>query len=133
MSGYGPNPTDGGTPQAAPGWYPDPAGSPVQRWWDGTAWSPATQEYAPSYVPAVPAIRNTRATAGLVLGIVAMVVDPLGVPAILGIIFSGLGLSRAGELQRVGYGPVGRTRAVWGLVLSILGLLGTATVKLWLF
>ena len=26
----------------APGWYPDPAGAPVQRWWDGNAWSAQT-------------------------------------------------------------------------------------------
>ncbi len=168
MSGYDPTP-GGGAP--VPGWYPDPAGSTLQRWWDGTAWTATTQPdpadrytgpgtaaaYPASQYPAaayaatpssagqygtypaaapaasVAVIKNTQATAGLVLGIVAMVVDPLGVPAILGIIFSGLGLSRAGQLQRFGYAPVGRTKAVWGLVLSILGLLGTATVKLWAF
>lgn len=26
----------------APGWYPAPGGEPVQRWWDGSAWSSAT-------------------------------------------------------------------------------------------
>lgn len=26
-----------------PGWYPDPAGSPGQRWWNGTTWSESTQ------------------------------------------------------------------------------------------
>lgn len=28
-----------GYPGAPPGWYPDPAGSSGQRWWDGYAWS----------------------------------------------------------------------------------------------
>jgi hypothetical protein len=31
-----------GYPGAPPGWYPDPAGGPGQRWWDGYAWSEAT-------------------------------------------------------------------------------------------
>ena len=28
----------------APGWFPDPAGSPLQRWWDGTAWTERTYD-----------------------------------------------------------------------------------------
>ncbi|MCB1263704.1 MAG: DUF2510 domain-containing protein [Mycobacterium sp.] len=42
----GHNPT--GTPPA--GWYPDPAGTPAQRYWDGAAWSagpPASTAPAP--------------------------------------------------------------------------------------
>ena len=31
-----------GYPGAPPGWYPDPAGGPGQRWWDGYKWSEAT-------------------------------------------------------------------------------------------
>ncbi len=31
-----------GYPGAPPGWYPDPAGGPGQRWWDGYAWTQAT-------------------------------------------------------------------------------------------
>jgi len=31
-----------GYPGAPPGWYPDPAGGPGQRWWDGYAWNEAT-------------------------------------------------------------------------------------------
>jgi Domain of unknown function (DUF4328)/Protein of unknown function (DUF2510) len=31
-----------GYPGAPPGWYPDPAGGPGRRWWDGYAWTEAT-------------------------------------------------------------------------------------------
>jgi hypothetical protein len=34
--------TTSGYPGAPPGWYPDPAGGPGQRWWDGYAWNEAT-------------------------------------------------------------------------------------------
>jgi len=30
-----------GYPGAPPGWYPDPAGGPGQRWWDGYSWTDA--------------------------------------------------------------------------------------------
>ena len=33
-------------PPVPPGWYQDPSGVPVQRWWDGTAWTTHT---APSW------------------------------------------------------------------------------------
>jgi hypothetical protein len=42
---------DGRTPA---GWYPDPAGSASQRWWDGTAWTGHLQPAA-SVQPAYPA------------------------------------------------------------------------------
>jgi len=34
--------------QAVAGWYPDPAGGPVSRWWDGRQWTDATMP-APAY------------------------------------------------------------------------------------
>ena len=44
--------SDDTTPLPAPGWYPDPAGTPRTRWWNGSAWSdtygqPAAAEPAP--------------------------------------------------------------------------------------
>ena len=33
---------ESGYPGAPPGWYPDPAGGPGQRWWDGYTWTEAT-------------------------------------------------------------------------------------------
>lgn len=41
-----------GYPGAPPGWYPDPAGGPGQRWWDGYAWSQAT--VLPQHPPPAP-------------------------------------------------------------------------------
>jgi hypothetical protein len=32
-------------PTPAPGWYPDPTG--VERWWDGTQWTPSTRQPSP--------------------------------------------------------------------------------------
>lgn len=38
----------------APGWYPDPAGSPQQRWWDGTQWTGYLQNPQPPAPPVEP-------------------------------------------------------------------------------
>jgi hypothetical protein len=37
--------------QAVAGWYPDPAGGPLSRWWDGSQWTEATMP-APAYAAA---------------------------------------------------------------------------------
>ena len=40
--------------QAVAGWYPDPAGGPLSRWWDGAQWTEATMPapaYASGYAP----------------------------------------------------------------------------------
>lgn len=42
---------NGNTPRA--GWYPDPAGSTQQRWWNGTGWTDSLRD-APTAAPAAP-------------------------------------------------------------------------------
>jgi hypothetical protein len=41
-----------GYPGAPPGWYPDPAGGPGQRWWDGYTWNEAV--VTPAQAPPPP-------------------------------------------------------------------------------
>lgn len=125
------------------GWYPDPNAPALQRWWNGVTWSDATRPaYAPAPQYVVPAYgqgypvlapRNGAATAGLTLGIICMFLNSLLLVSTPAFICSIVGLNRASQLEAAGYGPVGRTAAVWGLVLSILGALGTIFLKLFLF
>jgi hypothetical protein len=63
--------------------------------------------------------RNTPATAGLAFGVLSFVIPVLG--GALGLVFSVLGLSRANHLDKDGEGPIGRGKAIAGLVLSIIG------------
>lgn len=114
-----------------PGWYDDPAGAGVQRWWDGELWTEHTRLGAWSDRSVT--LRNGHATAGLVLGIVAMVVNTLAVVSVVGLVLSFVGLSRADRLRQHGYAAVGRRKAIWGLVLSGLALFFTGTVKAFLF
>ncbi len=43
------------TPAPVPaGWYPDPAGGPGRRWWNGTAWTEQVEQpYSAGYAPLV--------------------------------------------------------------------------------
>ncbi len=41
-----------GYPGAPPDWYPDPAGGPGKRWWDGYAWTDGV--VLPTHPPAPP-------------------------------------------------------------------------------
>ncbi|MDQ1531214.1 MAG: hypothetical protein QOE37_1319 [Microbacteriaceae bacterium] len=119
--------TDVQAEPTAAGWYPDPQGKGATRFWSGEAWTEHTKgvpqpRYAPpdpaelGATPAPTTARNPMATAGLVLGIVALLFDLLLVPTILGIVFGGIGATRAGRLG------VGRARAIVGIVLAVVAI-----------
>jgi hypothetical protein len=71
---------------------------------------PENQYQQPMYAPPAAPATNGLATAGLILGIL-----PTG---LIGLIFSILGLSRAGKVG------VGKGKAMTGLILSILWMVG---------
>jgi hypothetical protein len=65
---------------------------------------------------------NAMAYTGLVLSLVAFLLNPFGVVSILGIVFSSIGFAKANELQGAGYSISGRGTAKAGIILGILGL-----------
>lgn len=81
-----------------------------------TATEPEPQPtIAPTDAPPV-AARNGFAVAGFVLGLVSLLTFTLFLPAVLGIVFSAIGLQRAARGGRRGL-------ALWGLGTAIVGLL----------
>ena len=99
------------------GWHPDPStGEPV--------WSSGRQpgETVPS--TAVPVIKNTVATVGLVLGIVGLALAFVLGPwvALVAIACSVAALPRAATLAAHGYAAVGRAQAIAGVLLGIGGV-----------
>jgi hypothetical protein len=68
--------------------------------------------------------RNGAATAGLTLGILSFFLPLL--PALLGLVFSASGLAKAKKLADEGFEPIGRGKAVAGLVLSAVSAIAVA-------
>jgi hypothetical protein len=121
----------------APGWYPNPDGTPTYRYWDGDRWTEHIGPQTPpgpiygGYGPGgpmtmampvqAPVASNGLATAALVLGILGAVIEWGGVltllAGVLAIIFGAVGMSRAVRL-----GNLGKGRAVAGLVLGCIAV-----------
>lgn len=82
------------------GWYPDPAGAGLQRYYDGTQW---TDRYAPLAAPPPPAAAkpapNPAVNIGvIILGIVGVVMTMQTVSLMSGsgVIWIGVGVAAAG-------------------------------------
>lgn len=126
--GYGAGAPVSGSPGAGPrpGWYHDPSGAPVARWWDGRAWTAHVEPLgarppggAQPQLDAGP--RNPLATMALVLGIGSLFLNPFGITSIAGMVFSGIGMSNAWLLQHQGHPARGLIKAMIGLGLAVLG------------
>jgi hypothetical protein len=116
------------SPQAAPGWYPDPNGGPEQRYWDGQQWQ------------APPAVQASSAVAPYAYGGAGYGVDQHGRPlsdksrlvaGLLQVFLGGLGIGRF----YLGYSTIGALQivatvftcgigAVWPLIDGIMILMG---------
>jgi hypothetical protein len=118
------------TPPA--GWYPDPSGAPVQRYWDGTAWSGQEAPRATTLPPS--SARNGLGIAALILGIIGAIsgLIPLffwlaGILGVIGLIlgFAGRGRAKRGE-------STNGTMALWGIITSaaalVLSIVGVVIV-----
>ena len=107
QGGYQPQ----GYPQQQGGYPQQQGGYPQQQGYQPQAYPPGPSGPYQANVPQT----NGMATAGLVLGIL-----PTG---IIGLIFSILGLNRAKQL-----GGLGRTKALVGLILSIIWIIASIPV-----
>lgn len=113
---------DSGAMSSVPaGWYADPQGNPVDRYWDGEAW---TEQSRPRMTPVsrggpmvVGASRNGMGTAALVMGILGILILPI-VFSLLAIIFGSVGIGRVNRGEATNKGV-----AVTGLVLGIIGMI----------
>lgn len=112
------------------GWYPDPDGKPVQRYWDGSAWTEQNRPSVGQPLPSMPAARvgtgpqNGMGSAALTLGILGFFCFPL-IASVLAIIFGRIGMTRAeqGLATNGGAAKAGFILGIIGLVLGGIGLI----------
>jgi hypothetical protein len=113
-----------------PGWYPDPSGAPMQRWWDGQQWT----AFAWAATPAGPDISVTgRKTNGLAIASLVCSIAGLftfGISAVAGIIF---GFVARSQIRQSAGMQAGDGMAIAGIIvglamaaLFLLGLIGIA-------
>jgi len=119
------NPT---TPNVPAGWYPDPAGSGRQRWWDGAQW---TEHFQEAYTPAAAggALTAPEGTKAYNVWIWLVVLLPyVTFPFIFGLDFSGMftpeSIQDEGAMMRAEFAlftsPAYIALVVGGLISTVL-------------
>jgi hypothetical protein len=125
--------------QQPAGWYDDPEDGTQLRYWNGSQWTddrspkagaapaaaqaPAAQQGYPGTVPAAGAPAagtNGKATASLVLGLVALLIWP---SAILGLIFGFMARKEIAENPGQQGGGMATAGIVCSIVFGVLGIL----------
>ena len=115
--------------EARPGWYPDPTGRYAHRFHNGRAWTADVADGGRRYVDplgaAMPAesgvrtaagSRNGRATASMVLGIIAVTIAWLPFLVVLGVLLAAVAIPLGiGGLRRSAPSGTGRSFAIVGL------------------
>lgn len=105
--------------------------------------SPAPSTPAPSVAPVVtptavtapmtaypqgqlyrPPPTNGQAVAGFVLSLVGLFLSFLVIPVVLAVVFSAIGISRAGQIEMETGQAKGKGLAIAGLIISILSVFG---------
>jgi hypothetical protein len=117
-----------------PGWYPDNYDASLQRWWDGTEWTPHTAPAASPYqvaqTQAASSGSNALATVGMVLSICSfagLLYAPLLLLALAGIVIGIIALARARR-----YAPERRHRgqAIAAIIVGAASLIVTVLLAI---
>ncbi|MCU1526011.1 MAG: rane protein [Microbacteriaceae bacterium] len=120
---------------APAGWFPDEERPGGERYWSGGEWTDQRRTIITGknglYNAEIDRRRGKNGAAGsaLVLGIIAAAVAFivvftafLSIPGVFvaaaAIVWGAIGISRANKWQRDGGQPIGRGKAIWGLVLG---------------
>jgi hypothetical protein len=121
------------------GWFADPGDASIMRWWDGAQWTQHTAPVAaapaaayspnPSYAltggsvsgssASVSYAPNTLATASLVVGLVSILLNPIGAASIAAIVMGIVALRRAPSFAP---SAARRGSAIAGIVIGIAAI-----------
>jgi hypothetical protein len=127
------------TPQyAAPGFPAASPAAPLAVHPEGTFTPVAAPAKRGRYNPYDPTAdlasgKNTPARNALILGIIALVINPVCIPALAAVFWGIVGIKRASKFAEAGSAPVGKGKAIAGLVLGSIGVVATLLFKGFMF